>query len=38
MSNMYLEHLTQKAVNVSDKNPVILDESANLADAEEVRR
>lgn len=30
---MYSEYLSHKAVDVADKNPVILDESTNLAEA-----
>lgn len=35
---MYSEHLSHKAVDVADKNPVILDESTNLADAARLMR
>ena len=38
MSNVYLENLTQTAIDVSDKNPLILYESTNLAEAAGVIR
>lgn len=35
---MYSEYLSHKAVDVADKNPVILDESTNLAEAAKLMR
>ena len=35
---MYSEYLSHKAVDVADKNPVILDESTNLAEAARLMR
>jgi len=33
MYMMYSEHLSHKAIDLADKNPVILDESTTLAEA-----
>jgi hypothetical protein len=35
---MYSEYLSHRSVDVADKNPIILDESTNLAEAARLMR